>query len=191
MLWLMGSEVTQTGTMDKDVDMFLFNHQGVCDIIAMEALQKNHLRWIAKQELFEMFYLGNLLKLGDMIGIKREDKRGLLKLLQEAEYSRQKLNRPIAIFPEGTRAKTQKLLPFKQGARIIAEKLNFRIQPVVITGSKILLDEHKKISTKSTINYHFLPPIDVKEAPSNWYEILQSDMQRSIDDAYINHNRSR
>jgi len=190
-IFLLGGKIHSKGTMDSNVDMFLLNHQSVCDIIAMEALQKNHLRWVAKQELFEMFYLGNLLKIGDMIGVKREDKRGLLKLLQEAQYSRQTLKRPIAIFPEGTRAKGQKLLSFKQGAKIIAEKLDFRIQPVVITGSKTLLDEHKKVSQSSDIHIEFLPPIDVKDAPNSWYEDLQKEMQKIIDDALTNHNRSR
>jgi len=97
----------------------------------------------------------------------------------------------VAIFPEGTRAKDQKLLPFKQGTKIIANKLGLKVQPIVITGSKWVLNEHEKTGHSGTVYYKFLPTIDVSEADKDWFEVLHKNMQQEIDDTYINNHRSR
>jgi 1-acyl-sn-glycerol-3-phosphate acyltransferase len=190
-LFLTCGKVETMGKMDMDADMFIMNHQGIMDIICMEATQKNHLAWVAKKELFELPYIGKLLKNGGMISIDRSDKRGAIVLLKEIKNMIENEKRKIAIFPEGTRAKNQKLLSFKVGAKMIAEKLQLKVQPVVITGSKHFLNESKQISNGGVIIYHFLPTIDTKNSNQNWYEDMQTDMQGVIDNEFTNNNRSR
>jgi 1-acyl-sn-glycerol-3-phosphate acyltransferase len=190
-LAMIGGKLSQEGTMDTNADMYVMNHQGIVDIIAMEALQNNHLRWVAKKELFEVFWFGKLLHHGEMISLDRANKAGLIKLIKEVKESKEVKHRPVAIFPEGTRAKEQTLLPFKQGTKIIAEKLGLKIQPVVITGSKWVLNEHERTAHSGTVHYKFLPTIDVSKADKDWFETLHNDMQRVIDDEYTNYNRSR
>jgi 1-acyl-sn-glycerol-3-phosphate acyltransferase len=190
-IFLIGGSIEKVGELDSNADMFVMNHQGIIDIIGMEALQKNHLNWIAKKELFEMPLYGALLRNGDMISVNREDKKGLLKLIKDVKASLEYKNRAIAVFPEGTRANGQKLLPFKAGTRFIAKKLGLKVQPVVITGSKHLLDEHDRTAHSSTVKYTFLPTVDVKSASSDWYEEMQRLMQKTIDDEFIRTSRSR
>jgi 1-acyl-sn-glycerol-3-phosphate acyltransferase len=190
-LFMMGGKLAQEGVMDKDADMFVMNHQGIIDIVAMEALQNNHLRWVAKKELFDALWFGNLLRHGEMISLDRSSKAGLLKLIKDVKESKEVLHRPVAIFPEGTRAKEQALLPFKQGTKMIANKLGLKIQPVIITGSKWVLNEHERTGHSGTVHYKFLPTIDVSKAPSDWFEKLQDEMQKAIDDEYTNYHRSR
>jgi 1-acyl-sn-glycerol-3-phosphate acyltransferase len=190
-MFLMGAKVVQEGEMDPEADLFLMNHQGIIDIVGMEALQTKHLRWVAKKELFDAVWFGNLLRGGDMISLDRGNKAGLIKLMKDVKESLEEKHRAVAIFPEGTRAKGQKLLPFKQGTNMIAKKLGLKVQPVVITGSKWVLNEHEKTGHSGTVHYKFLPTIDVKEAPEEWYETLQETMQKEIDDAYTHHQRSR
>jgi len=190
-MFMMGAKVTHEGDLDPHADMLVMNHQGIMDIVAMEAMQNNHLRWIAKKELFETPWYGLLLQKSDMISIDRDSKAGLVGLLKAVKESREVKNRQVAIFPEGTRAKGQKLLPFKQGTKMIAQKLKLKVQPVVITGSKWVLNEHEKTGHGGAIHYKFLPTIDVSKAPEDWYETLYAQMQKEIDDAYTNHHRSR
>ncbi len=190
-MFLMGAKVVAEGKMDLEAQMYLMNHQGIIDIVAMEALQPHHVRWVAKKELFETPWFGELLKRGDMISLDRGAKTGIIKLLKDVKETIESKNRAVAIFPEGTRAKGQKLLPFKQGANIIAKKLGLKVQPVVITGSKWVLNEHERTGHSGTVHYKFLPTIDVANAPDDWYEKLQEQMQKEIDDAYTNHHRSR
>jgi len=190
-LFMMGGKLSQEGVMDPDADMYVINHQGIVDIVAMEALQNNHLRWVAKKELFDALWFGNLLRHGEMISLDRSNKAGLLKLIKDVKESKEVLHRPVAIFPEGTRAKEQSLLSFKLGTKMIANKLGLKVQPVIITGSKWVLNEHEKTGHSGTVHYKFLPTIDVRTADKEWFETLQDTMQKAIDDEYTQHNRSR
>lgn len=190
-LFMMGGKLEQVGTMDTTADMYVMNHQGIVDIIGLEALQNNHLRWVAKKELFDALWFGNLLRYGEMISLDRSSKAGLRKLMKDVEESKEVFHRAVAIFPEGTRADAQPLLPFKQGTNMIAKKLELRVQPIVITGSKWVLNEHIKTGHSGTVKYAFLPSIDVKSDDNEWFETLRKDMQKVIDDEFTNNHRSR
>ena len=190
-LLLMGAKTKRHGTMDPQADMYVMNHQGIIDIIGMEALQTRHLRWAAKKELFETPWFGLLLKHGEMISLDRGSKAALVSLLKSVKESLRVLHRQVAIFPEGTRAKGQKLLPFKAGTKIVAEKLGLKVQPVVITGSKHVLNEHNRTAHGGTVHYTFLPTVDVANAPEDWFERLYDDMQAEIDRIYEEEGRER
>jgi len=181
-LLLMGAKLKTYGKRDEKANLFLINHQGIMDIIALEAIENTHFRWVAKKELFETPWFGWLLKNGDMISVDRENKAGLIKLLKDAKESIEVKKRAVAIFPEGTRAKGQDLLPFKPGAKLVANKLNMRVQPIVITGSKYVLNEHNKTGHSGTIHIHYLPAFDVKDAPKDWYERVKEDMAKTIEE---------
>lgn len=191
MIFLLGGKIVVEGEMDPAAQMYLMNHQGVIDIVGMEAQQKRHLRWVAKIELFNLPWFGYLLKYGDMICIDRDDKKGLIQLMKDVKESIGEKGRPVAIFPEGTRVDEQEMLPFKQGSQMIANKLGLKVQPVVITGSKQLLNQHDYTAHSAIVRYEFLPAIDVKEAGKNWFDEMQTQMQRVIDNEYTNHHRSR
>ena len=181
-LLLMGAKLKTFGKRDEKANIFLINHQGIMDIIALEAVENTHFRWVAKKELFETPWFGHLLKNGDMIEVDRDSKAGLIKLLKDAKESIEIKHRAIAIFPEGTRAKNQKLLPFKAGAKIVANKLKMRVQPIVITGSKNVLNEHIKTGHSGTIYVHYLDAFDVDIAQKSWYEDVKLKMQEKIDE---------
>lgn len=190
-LFLMGGKLTQVGKMDTTVDMYVMNHQGIVDIIGLEALQNNHLRWVAKKELFEVPWFGYLLRYGEMISLDRQNKSGLIKLIKDVKESREKYKRPVAIFPEGTRTDKQPLLPFKEGTKMIAENLNLSIQPIVITGSKWVLNEHNHTAHSGTVKYTFLPSFSVNKEDKTWFQALQNQMQKVIDDEFHDHHICR
>ena len=180
-LFLIGAKIETEGQRDPEADLFLMNHQGIIDIITMEAVENTHWRWVAKKELFDTPWFGYLLKGGDMISVDRENKAGLVKLFKDAQETLEKKGRAIAIFPEGTRASDQKLLPFKPGPRFIAQKLGMKVQPVVIVGSKWVLNEHDRTAHNGTVKVIYLPTVDVSKAPKDWYDQIARDMQAEID----------
>ncbi|WP_457597246.1 lysophospholipid acyltransferase family protein [Hydrogenimonas sp.] len=191
MLFLMGAKEEVVGAPDPRAQLYLINHQGIVDIIALEALLDKNLRWVAKKELFEVPWFGLLLKNGEMISVDREDRKGLIKLMRDVKESLEVMHRPVAIFPEGTRSKDQKLLPFKEGAKFIAEKFGLVVQPVVIVGSKSVVNEHEKLSEGGHLKIIFLPSIDVSKTPNTWYDELHDAMQRTIDRELADHAISR
>jgi len=190
-LFMMGGKLAKEGIMDTNADMYIMNHQGIVDIIGLEALQNNHLRWVAKKELFDTPWFGNLLSHGEMISLDRGNKTGLIKLIKDVKESKEVFHRPVAIFPEGTRTDKQVLLPFKQGTDIIAKKLELHVQPVVITGSKWVLNEHSKTAHSGTVKYTFLPTVSVKNDDKEWFATARENMQKVIDDEFSNNHCSR
>ncbi len=190
-LFLLGGKLEEVGSMDPHAQMFLINHQGIIDIIAMEARSCTGLRWVAKKELFDIPWFGNVLKRSAMISIDRQNKAGLIKLLKDAKETVEEQHRTIAIFPEGTRASGQTLLPFKAGAALIAKKLKLRVQPVVITGSKYLLNEHNRTAHNSTVKIIFLDAVDVDGEDADWYQNIAEKMQETIDKEYQSYKRER
>ncbi len=179
---LIGATIETKGERDNSVDMFVINHQGIIDIIAMEAEQLSDIRWIAKKQLFDIPWFGNLVKLPNMISIDRENKAGLIKLFRDAKETKESNpHRILAIFPEGTRAKNQELKKFKSGAKLLAEKLELTIQPVVITNSKKLLNQHNLTGEKTVVYINYLNKFKIDKSNKDWYKNLQLSMQKIID----------
>ncbi len=190
MIFLMGGKIITHGVRNNSADMFVMNHQGIIDIIAMEAAEDTDLRWVAKKQLFDAPWFGYLLKLPKMIEVDRENKSGLIKLLRDAKETKDS-NRVIAIFPEGTRTDKQALLNFKGGTRIISNKLDLSIQPIIITNSKLLLNEHNKTAHSATVHISYLETFRVNSEDKNWYVKMQERMQEKIDEEYTKYERER
>jgi len=191
-IFLLGGRIVSHGKRDNSVDMFVANHQGIIDIVALEADENTNIRWVAKKQLFDAPWFGYLLKLPNMIEIDRENKSGLVKLLRDTkETINSEEKRVITIFPEGTRTDKQELLEFKGGTKIIAEKLNLTIQPIVITNSKKLLNEHNKTAHNATVHITYLEPFQVSKSNKGWYDELKTTMQQAIDDEYTKYKRER
>ena len=191
MIFLLGGKIITKGKRDPSADMFVINHQGIIDIVSMEAEKESYVRWVAKKQLFDAPWFGYVLKLPNMIEVDREDKSGLTKLLRDVKESKEELKRTVAIFPEGTRTKEQPLLPFKGGTRIIANKLELRIQPIVITNSKQLLNEHNRTAHSATVHINYLDTFQVDKSDKEWYKNLQIDMQSIIDEEKNKYERER
>ncbi|RLA74743.1 MAG: 1-acyl-sn-glycerol-3-phosphate acyltransferase [Epsilonproteobacteria bacterium] len=173
-LKILGIKLEFEGQLDQTAQMVVFNHQSILDIIIFEALYPKNLAWVAKKQIADLPFLGQILKIPDMIIIDRENKAGLVKLIKQ---TKQHLNngRPIAIFPEGTRSDGKKMLKFKMGAKIIAEKHNTKIQPILIIGSRNCIDSQQLKAKKATVSIVYLPAVYAKKS-ENWYKELEQNM---------------
>jgi 1-acyl-sn-glycerol-3-phosphate acyltransferase len=189
-IFFIGGKIVTHGIRNNSADMFVMNHQGIIDIISIEAAEDTDLRWVAKKQLFDAPWFGYLLKLPKMIEVDRENKSGLIKLLRDAKETKE-TSRVIAIFPEGTRTNKQSLLNFKGGTRIISNKLSLSIQPIIITNSKLLLNEHNKTAHSATVHISYLETFTVNSEDKNWYAQLQETMQKKIDEEYTKYERER
>ena len=165
---LLGIKIELVGTIDENADMYIMNHQSVMDIILFEYLLARNTAWVAKKEIADLPWFGRILKAPDMIIVERESKSALVKLLKD---TKEKLsdNRPIAIFPEGTRTDGKKLRKFKVGAKMMANKYKLKVQAFVIIGSLEILDSKKLTQTPGTVKIICLPTVQAQKA-SSWYE---------------------
>lgn len=175
---LMGVKVVVKGTLDPDAQMLLMNHQSILDIVVMESLHPKNLAWVAKQEIAKIPWFGRILKAPRMIIVERESKTSLVGLLKDAK-DRISKNRPIAIFPEGTRTDGKKLRKFKAGAKMIADKNNLLVQPVVIVGTKEIFDSQNMRQQSGEVTIVFLPSIEAKKK-TTWYEECENIMDETL-----------
>ncbi len=178
-LKLLGIKVVSEGEIDPEAKMLIMNHSSFIDIPVIEAVYPYDLVWIAKKELFDIPFFGLLLKLPDNIRTDREDRKALVHLLKESKRKSQ--DKTIAIFPEGTRARGDKLLPFKPGAKIIAEKLGLKVQPAVIVCARARFDSKKLELYPGMIKVIYLPSF-YPDPSTDWLKSLRTKMQRIIDE---------
>ncbi|OPA77904.1 lysophospholipid acyltransferase family protein [Campylobacter pinnipediorum] len=161
----------------KDANIIIVNHKSMLDIVVLEDVYPKNLCWIAKKEIGKLPIIGKIMTLPKMIPVDRESPRAIINLLKEVK-DRLKDDRVIAIFPEGTRAKGNKLLKFQSGAKVLAEKLNLKVQPVVVVGSDIL-DVNNFTFKNGTIKVVYMDVVDTTKP--DWYEDTRHKMQEILD----------
>ena len=172
-------KLEMVGEFNPKAKMLIINHQSMLDIIALEAIYPDNLCWVSKKEIGDLPIVGKILSLPKMISIDRSDPRALAKLMAEAKQ-RIAEGRILAIFPEGTRGRGDKLLKFQGGAKIIAEKLNLNVQPIVIKGSRYILDTQNTSVHSGKLKIICMDMIDKSE--SDWLNSARSKMQRVLDE---------
>ncbi|OJJ28986.1 lysophospholipid acyltransferase family protein [Campylobacter concisus] len=173
-----GYKLEVIGNFSDEANILLINHQSMLDIIVIEELHPKNVCWIAKAQIGKIPIIGKILSLPKMIAVERENKHSLIKLLSEAK-DRVENGRVLAIFPEGTRSQTNKLLPFKGGAKLLVEKLNLKVQPIVIVGSDAM--KVKEFSfKKADIKLFCLDLVDTSK--DNWLETTRESMQKVLNE---------
>jgi len=175
-IWLFNIKIEMKGEFDTTAQMVILNHKSFLDVIHTEAIHPSNLCWVAKKELGDIPIYGHLMKAPKMILIDREDKKGLVYLLKETKKALD-VGRIITIFPEGTRAKGDKFLPFKAGAKMVAEKYNLKIQPVVLVNTRRILDSDKKAVRKIEGRAIYLESF-TPQKDTNWYEEIREKMEK-------------
>ncbi|WP_086233215.1 lysophospholipid acyltransferase family protein [Campylobacter devanensis] len=172
--WLIGYKIDVIGSPDPRANMIIANHQSMLDIMALEEIHPANICWIAKKEIEDLPFFGNIIRVPKMISVDRKDPRSLPKIIKLAK-ERISEGRVIAIFPEGTRSNGDKILKFKNGANIIADKLNLVVQPVLIIGSRKIIDS-KTISVHSgSFKVIYMDIVDTSD--ENWLENTRVKMQ--------------
>lgn len=170
------------GSFDESAQLFMLNHQSAADIIFLEGLHPQNICWIAKKQLGEIPFYGYALRGPEMILIDREDKTSLISLFKDAKKKLAQ-NRPLVIFPEGTRCKDElKFLKFKSGAKLLAEKLKLKVQPIILVNSSRIYSSSPMLSRSNKARIVALEAF-IPEEGSDWYERLEAQMQ----EVYLKH----
>lgn len=130
------------------------------------------------------------LKLPEDIAVERESKTSLIKLLKDAK-NRISKGRVITMFPEGTRSTKGKMLPFKSGAKIIADKYNLHVQPVVLMQTSKYYDIKKFYYKPGRVKVIFMDSFVAKKEDENWLKDLRVKMQKVYDDELANNPSHR
>ena len=116
--------------------------------------------FILKKELLLIPIFGWYLKKIGSISIKRgKIAKDNLSFYDEISNVVTNSDRPLIIFPQGTRVLPNERPPFKKGASRIYEKLKIACQPVAINSGYVWPKSGKKIGNK-TITISIIPRIN-------------------------------
>lgn len=178
------------GKEDPKAQMFLLNHQSDLDIVVMETITSRDLTWVAKKELFDMPFFGLILKMPQDIAVERESKTSLIKLLKDAKRVL-KTNRVITMFPEGTRSTKDKMLPFKSGAKIVADANRLRVQPVVLIQTSKYYNIKNFYYKPGRIKAIYMESFVADKNDENWLKNLREKMQKVYDNELANNPSHR
>jgi len=178
------------GKEDPKAQIFLMNHQSDLDIVVMETISKRDIAWVAKKELFDIPFFGLALKLPKDIAVERESKTSLIKLLKDTKKVLE-TNRVIAMFPEGTRSTAKTMLPFKSGAKMVADANSLIVQPVVLIETAKHYNTKKFLYKSGKIKVIFLDSFIADKNDKDWLSNLRIKMQKVYDDELANHPSHR
>ena len=162
---------------NPQAQMILINHQSALDIIALEELYPKNLCWIAKKELGEIPIFKIAMKKPKLLCIDRKNPRDLVRVLKEAK-ERLEEDRVLAIFPEGTRSKSDKLLKFQSGAKILSDKLNLKVQPILLVDSAKILDTKSFSASSGVLKIICMDLVDTSD--EKWLENTRKKMQELL-----------
>lgn len=173
-MYVLGIKLETQGNLDESCDMILLNHQSLLDIIVMEYIHSRDLAWVAKKEITDLFFFGHIIKAPRMISVDRENKAGIIHLLKEARDRLDK-GRPIAMFPEGTRSNGKSMLGFRPGAKMLANRFNLRVQPIVLFNTRNIVDSKKLLATPGIVKVIYLEPVQADKS-TDWFEKVEEKM---------------
>jgi 1-acyl-sn-glycerol-3-phosphate acyltransferase len=109
------------------------NHQSLLDIVLLSRMPRE-MKWVGKEELFKIPWIGWMLRLTGDIAVRRGDSESGGEAVAKARaYLERGMN--VMIFPEGTRSRDARLLPFKKGAFRLAIETGVPVLPVVLSGT--------------------------------------------------------
>ena len=163
-LWVCGIKVRTEGRENLDARhprIYMTNHQSYFDIFALLAFLPVNFKFILKQELMKIPFLGFAMRRARYIGIEREDPRKAVQSIIKAA-ERIKSGASVVIFPEGTRSIDGKLQPFKKGGFNLALRSGCDIVPVTISDSYRIVPKGSLKINKGSFGIHIGKPIPAK-----------------------------
>lgn len=136
--WKFG--VYGTPTPPKPLTVVVSNHESNADPFIISLLPWE-MKWLAKASLFKIPFVGWSMWLAGDIAVRRGEKDSAQEAMNTCARWLDK-GMPIMIFPEGTRSKTEELLPFKDGAFRLAIEKGADVLPMAVSGTRRALPKH-------------------------------------------------
>jgi 1-acyl-sn-glycerol-3-phosphate acyltransferase len=141
--------------------VFCSNHESNVDPpVLFQALHKR-LHVLFKAELTRLPVLGAVMVAGGFVPVERDKREASMASIERAAASIREGN-SFLIFPEGTRSKTDEMLPFKKGGFIMAIKAQAPILPVAVSGGRTSMRKGSWIVRPVMVDVRIGDPVETE-----------------------------
>ncbi|MGE3176990.1 MAG: lysophospholipid acyltransferase family protein [Vicinamibacterales bacterium] len=160
--------------------VFCSNHQSNVDPpVLFKALhRRTHILY--KHEIDAIPVLARAFRLGGFIPVDRRNKEAAMRSIEKGAQSIREGN-SFLIFPEGTRSKTDALLPFKKGGFIMAIKAQAPIVPVAVQGGRAAMQKGSWLVRPVRVRVRIGAPIETAGIPLDRRDELIERVRTSIE----------
>jgi len=156
------------------------SHQSMFETFYLQTIFNSPI-FILKKELLLIPIFGWYLKKIGSISIKRNKvTKENLGFLNNIAKIINKSERPLIIFPQGTRVLPNERPPFKKGASRIYEELKIACQPVAINSGYVWPKRGLKTSHR-TITISILKPISSRLSKEEFIRTLENNIYSELD----------
>lgn len=160
-LKITGTKLTVKGLENIPKDqavLFVSNHRSLADIPVAYATLPIHTGFIAKKEMEHIPGLSWWMRLLNCQFIDRDNiKEGMKTILKGIELIKNGYS--IFVAPEGTRSKTEDMLPFKEGSLKMAEKTGCPIIPVALSNTDAVFEKQFPRVKKAHVIIEYCAPV--------------------------------
>ena len=140
--------------------------------------------FILKKELLNIPIFGLFLRKINSISINRNKvTRENLDFIDKIKNVMKKTQRPLIIFPQGTRVTPDEKVPFKKGVGRIYKELNVQCQPIAINSGKVW-PKSGELKPNQTITVSILKPIDTGMNEKDFISLLEKEIYREQDSIF-------
>lgn len=133
--------IEATGQQNVPEGGFVYasNHESLVDILVLGAALPGDFKWAAKRTVMNIPFLGWHLRLAGHVPVDRNKGKDAALAVTEAFESVLRDEKPLLVFPEGTRTADGKLKAFKNGAFQAAVLTGKPVVPVALRGTFSLM----------------------------------------------------
>ena len=155
------------------------SHQSMFETFYLQTIFNSPV-FILKKELLMIPIFGWYLKKIGSISIKRNKiTKDNLGFFEDISKIISNTNRPLIIFPQGTRVLPEERPPFKKGVSRIYKELKINCQPVAINSGYVWPKKGLKQSYK-TITISILKPVTTGFSKEEFIKILENDIYSEL-----------
>lgn len=142
--------------------IYMCNHVSNIDPPAVVPALPRRTSVLVKKELFKVPILGKAMRMASLVPVDRSNREAAIRSLSAAgDVMRAGLN--MTVFPEGTRSREGKLLPFKKGPFYLAMDSGVPVVPMTILNSYELMPKGQNYALPGEVRVVFHPPLDPKK----------------------------
>ena len=165
--------------LNKQKFFIAASHQSMFETFFMQTIFNSPVFILKKELLFIPIFGWYLKKIGSISIQRSKTTKNNLGFFEEISYVINKSNRPLIIFPQGTRVLPNERPPFKKGVARIYEELKIACQPVAINSGYVWPKKGNKTSHK-TITISILKPIMVGHSKEEFIKILENNIYEEL-----------